>query len=377
MKSYKQTKYILTLIIVILIISSCTGQTPLAQESSGVLSTDQISVVKLPTYQTYPSGTYWHLVWLLDGRLMITFEKDHEEFFVFAGEEKITPFDFPIDPLCRAEIHALFSLLPDGRLGMIQTCFDRWQDDSSRVNKDASYILAYDLETGELEKLVAEESPNSWLSSWFSWNPEMTRGVQQTAGLYGTLHWISPEGISPMEVTLSDGETEWTLSDNLISEHNETMGIASDPAWSPDGETIAFFGSLDAVGWGGGRQRLVSEYVLYFMDAETNQLSEIELGERIYNPYLMYWSPNGEWLVFSAHLDSVYEPSNILFFSMKEKKLIRLKEISIEQLAWSPDGNEIAAIVCPEFNLEGNENKICEYVEVWKMDVSEIVNQSD
>lgn len=133
----------------------------------------------------------------------------------------------------------------------------------------------------------------------YSWNPDMTRGVVSTGDLRGTFYSVSSEGPEPLEIVVGEGTQEWVLSDALSDFYaldlplNEwpRVGIATRPAWSPDGTTIAFLASPMATQLE-GLARANASYNLYFMSP--SELQPQIILENIRNPSALEWSPDGQ-----------------------------------------------------------------------------------
>ncbi len=123
----------------------------------------------------------------------------------------------------------------------------------------------------------------------------MTRGVQEMGDdLSGTIYWIDPHGPSPMDVEVEDKGLAWNLRDYYEGKRNG-VGIAENPAWSPDGKTIAFFASNY-----GMRETPVPDLnvrsELYFMSPSTLRPIPVLIG--IVDDGIVRWSPDSKRLVF-------------------------------------------------------------------------------
>ncbi|RME06886.1 MAG: hypothetical protein D6816_07230, partial [Bacteroidetes bacterium] len=165
--------------------------------------------------------------------------------------------------------------------------------------------MAYNWETGAFKKIVEAPLP---VDTWFpSWNPEMTRGVLSIGSLLGTIVWVTPAGMEAMTVTIDTDELSWSLAENLSvmedyyhgNDRTAEVGIARNPAWSPDGRWIAFWASTNAIGRT-GISRARGAYGLYLLDPDTLQLQQII--ENVQNMTLLVWSPNSQWLSFTGDI---------------------------------------------------------------------------
>ncbi|MBE7529102.1 MAG: PD40 domain-containing protein [Ardenticatenaceae bacterium] len=318
-----------------------------------------------------PPGEHSSIEWLPDGKLIISIpvedtvnvQNRRKYFIYFDGQLQEIPL--AVDPLCRWQNYLAPTSLPDGRLGLAKNCAGRWPDKPPGLDM-AAYLMGYDFDTGITEQIVSEPLPEGLgLSGTFSWNPDMSRGVVAGGSLFGTLYWVTPTGSMPMTVTVGEGSDTWSLAENfrvMQNRENNAMhiGVAKTPAWSHDGNTIAFFASPEAVGRS-GQSRVTGSYNLYLMDPDTLQ-PEVVLSD-LYFPHLLEWSPDDNWLLLSAEAGSK-RVRGLWLFSRAESSLQLIAQGSFRDINWSPDGQKIAAIKCEDICIGQNEILI--------LDVSEL-----
>lgn len=252
------------------------------------------------------------------------------------------------------------SLLPDGRLGLINRCISRGDPPGLK----RQYMVAYDLQIKNTQLIVNEPLP-SYLTNAFTWNPDMTLGLaQRYGGLSGTFYWITPEHVAPVDFVISDGKRSF-LPANVLSSpsNNKDQGIVFSPVWSPDGKTIAFFVTLDAIGRE-GFSRSEGEYKIFFMDPVEQKPAPVVGG--INDPSELIWSPDSKWLAFIGHY-GILKTEGIWVYSVESGKIYPVVSGDFSRMAWSPDGNKIAATSCvPDPDL------FCDRYELWEYDVSSI-----
>jgi len=256
------------------------------------------------------------------------------------------------------------SLLPDGRLGLINSCISRGDPPGLK----RQHMVAYDFQTKNTQLIVNEPLP-SYLSNAFTWNPDMTLGLAQTyGGLSGTLYWITPEHVAPVDFVISDGKRSFLPADVLSSSSDyENQGIVFSPAWSPDGKTIAFFVTLDAIGRR-GFSRADGEYKIFFMDPVERK--PYPIVDKIYDGYELAWSPDSEWIAFIGK-HGILGNYGIWLYSIESGKIYPVVSGDFSRIAWSPNGNKIAATICEP----DHPNLPCNRYEIWEYDVSSIYNQ--
>ena len=360
------SKRILLLSIVFISVAlsgGCTSNSP---------STNKILHPNIPVQKlNFPEAEYNNLFWLSQKGLVEVISNLSTGRFSLVEENssQLHELSLPSDPACKKYLDYFPSqILPDGRIGLIKNC----GEDIRSASQNTSFLMAYDLEYDKLEKIVAGNLP-SWVNSrGFTWNPTMTRGVQElTDRLFSTLHWISPNGSSPIPLTLKDGYRSWSLDEqyNNMTTTNEggsQYGYAGYPAWSPDGKTIAFWVSFDAMGHT-GITRVDGEFYLVFLNPE--DLSYRFVIKDIYDPYELKWSADGKWLAFFGSAGSTSE-KGLWLYSLTENSLTKIgdKQHFSGAPAWFPDGQSIAVISCYAWETE-----ICKKTEILKYDLSNVM----
>ena len=251
------------------------------------------------------------------------------------------------------------SLLPDGRLGLINSCISRGDPPGQK----RQYMVAYDFQTKVTSLLVNESLPN-YLSNGFTWNPDLTVGLQQiNGGLNSTIYWMTPEGVAPVDFAISDGQRSFLPARDFphFLVDSEGQGMVFSPAWSPDGRTIAFFVTLDAIGRS-GFSRSDGEYKIFFMDPVKQKPRPI-VG-KIYDPSELIWSSDSNWLAFIGEY-GILKTRGLWLYSINSGKIFPVVSGQFRNIAWSPDGSKISATICGPNQTE----VLCKHYEIREFDI--------
>lgn len=256
-----------------------------------------------------PKGQYRFEEVLPGGQFLLSERSDdlnwnvlHYPYVIF-NDGQVTPLALPDDPDClTGTFYERPQMLPSGKLGFVRFCVKSLELPVGQ--REEFTLVALDLQSGELERIMKEPAYDREPISNFTWNPSMSKGVLGIGGLDATLYWIGPEGPEPMEIMVGEGDQRWLLSDALINfpaniddENSARIGRATRPAWSPDGQTIAFLASPIAVNRSGPARAGVP-FNLYYMSPEELHPQEVLKG--IYNFRTVKWSPDGESLLIDG-----------------------------------------------------------------------------
>lgn len=360
MRPYSLTS--LLRILPLLVLLGCTTWTAI-----------QSLTVDIPeTKLKVPDGNYKEIIRFSDGKVLLG-QKDREDNisrYYNLQEQEYIEIPTPSDDRCQGTLYDLPVALPDDRLGLRMSCF-AYGPDRPPGKRGAFFVVAYDWETGEFEQLVEEPLSNE--SYGFTWNPEMTRGVQSLGSLLGTIQWITPEGTEPITLMLGEGRKSWQLDENLtILEEDldrRDVGIARSPAWSPDGKHIAFLASPDAVGRE-GFARATAKYNLYLLDPNTLQTKIILTAITNTRPSSsLVWSPDSQWLLMDIELIN----TDGLWLSSIDGKILQFidneSDGRIQAMAWI-DNQTVIASKCKSLEIGP-----CPGSNVFKYDVSQITQR--
>jgi hypothetical protein len=142
----------------------------------------------------------------------------------------------------------------------------------------------------------------------------------------------SPDGNKIAFVSSRDGNFDiWVMNGDGSNPVDLTHSPAQDrwPAWSPDGEWIAFASVRDSPYW-----------ELYIMRADGSGVRRVTWWEDA-SDVAPAWSPDGKWLAFASRRDGNWE---IYVVDRDGRNLVRLTVDPADDTnpTWSPDGTRIA-----------------------------------
>lgn len=307
----------------------------------------------------FPTGNYDQIV-SIDNQIIgfahNRLPPEQRTIFAYEGDTTFTPFFPADDPKCvNYSIFRIVSILPDGRLGLLKECEDG-SGETIFLSTNRS-IYAYDWHTKELERLVAGKLTQGSRPKFYTWNPDMTLGVQETnRGWQGTIYWIKADGMSPMDIEFEVRGLKIYLKDHLDGE--EHTGLVGSPAWSPDGKMIAFFVTTYGI-----REDPLPKYNvvydLFFMNPSTLK-PILELMD-VADAGKIVWSPNNEYLLFRGCIGRRLT-CGLWRYRISDKALSLIIEGSFADYIWVLN-NRIIAIKNIDLSYD--------YNQVWEYSISE------
>jgi len=303
------------------------------------------SVNGLPAKElSFPKDTHYsalirtgeHITVLVDGGKF-----DDLKYYANEGSQGFTQFGFPDDPHCDPVFYYAYESLPDGRLQVWKSCLTE--------SGNLTYLIAYDWQTHQLEQIAG---PLPVGSSGASWNPDGTKAIGFLDSKFAskTLFWISKGEFSPLDLVVGDQYHAWNLSDDFPDFKADDLGktgTTGRAAWSPNGKSIAFFASPDAIGKT-SFARFGVEFNLYLMDPETMQYQIVM--DKIYSPFVLEWSPDSREIAFIGKYGPLKE-NGIWLFSVNTKSIINIAKGIFQGLVWRPDGKNLVAIHCKDLEV--------------------------
>ena len=288
-----------------------------------------------------PPAYYAGVAWLSPEAIFLIRIPDPESVGTELWSVRPNGFDFvqvPIDdPECaRADIHAL-TRLPDRRIGFIEFCLSN--PNFVIPSNDKIFLSALDPGSGRVDRLMSE--PLGFNGHQFTWNPQLTQGFASTlSDLCGSIAGLQRDGPFYPPIPIEDDGFVWDLAEFFVDDgqHCDDYGRADWPAWSPDGERIAFFASAPQTE-GSAFDRVTLPWSLFVMSADALEPRKVLGG--VLHPRGLSWSTAGR-LAFSGTVAD--HGSGTWTFDPGSGDLVRLSPTLTSWLDWSPEGNRIAAI---------------------------------
>jgi hypothetical protein len=312
----------------ILLVTACQAVTSLVPRQLEV----SMEIYSLPD-GSYPPD----MAWLNEGIVMEYQPEAHGPINsalwwvkVVGDQANLQKIELPVQHDCAHQVFRSPMWLPDGRLGYAEVCIRDVEPG------DQTYVMAYDLETKQVEQLFNYGLRGLSLGGrgHFVWSADMSRAIASDGhGIYLSerLAWFTPR--------------DWQNVDL-------PFGISYAPAWSPDGQQIAFV----ATGEKATPFTLSSKrYSTYLMPVD--RPDQFSLLKANLEAGALAWSPvDNDWIAYN---DWGTGRDGLWLLQVGTGKQYKLASGFIGAFTWSPDGRQIAALRDPE--TEGAEGPAGEY----------------
>jgi WD40 repeat protein len=293
----------------------------------------------------FPETQFYNALVQTNNALVVLVDGDGDrsdlQFYSAESDEKLMRFDFPPDNSCASARYYGYETFPDSRLQVWKYCLTE--------NGKVTYLMAFDWLTHKLSE-VSGSLPLG--TSGASWNPGQTTAIGYLDSKFAskTLFWIRPGGYEPLDLEIVDGDRSWNLQDDFpkfTADDTGKTGTTGRASWSPDGKTIAFFASPNAIGKT-SFDRFGVEFYLYLMNPETLQYEVV--ADSLYSPFLLSWSPDSSYIAFIGKYGFRKE-NGIWLFSTKTNSITEISQGTFHGVVWRPDGNSLVAIKCQSIDV--------------------------
>jgi WD40 repeat protein len=318
---------------------ACTRHIQTAAHSQSVILPNRVSDVE-------------NIYWLPDGRWIAQTQNEH--LWVHDPHtEEWQEISLPSDSHCLRTYYVLYGVLPDGRAKIGKVCTGSWTDEYG-VCHSKDFDMALNVDTEELEELINFEHR---AAAGTTWRPDMKRGVFMTGYGFSTLYWTDGDTIEPLPITLTDNGRSWYLPDSVTAYEEyltnpnydslrtpSPVGEVNGVKWSPTGDRIAFWATLETIGrnYGPLEQK---RWNLYVMDVDTMQVETVL--EDIIDGGGGGWSPDGRWFAAGTRRGK-HNPAGLWMLSLKTGEVVALDSGIFGEPSWSPDGGSLLVTRCTD-----------------------------
>lgn len=172
----------------------------------------------------------------------------------------------------------------------------------------------------------------------------LTKLTHSGPGVYNDHPALSPDGTRIAFSTIQSGRSGITLiavdGSGLRKLTTNNTTFDSEPAWSPDGSRIAFVRGYDptAEGFANFTECGTSDIYIVGVDSEDGLIVSPTPGQKSTDPA---WSPDGQRIAYASLSDDNYDIFAITI-QTGEIEQLTLTETNEAEPAWSPDGKQIA-----------------------------------
>ena len=235
------------------------------------------------------------------------------------------------NPMCDIVDYLYPTSLSDGRVGLLHRC-ERYDV----VSESLMAIAPRDSH----QEVLAQIEPD--IVTGLTWDSARDRGlVTSDQWICAGIALVTPKGIEPLPVLVAQDDRAFRVDEDFrrgATDDCRDYGLASWPALAPNGDVAAFFASPESVGVGGLEKPEMS-WNLYLLG-----MDELDVRQTLHDvrfPRSPAWSPDGQWIAFAGEVGS--RGSGIWLLRPSDATLKRVTTYSRAWIAWSPDGTHLAA----------------------------------
>ncbi len=302
----------------------------------------------------FPKAEYWRVGWLNNQLVAFIFgENSTVKEFTFAKEGDSSFSSFMIDQggVCNNNSpypphYSLQSIMDNNMVQITKDCYS---------SKSTTDLLIYNWNSKTVERQIGP-FPNGTVLAF--WNPDQTQALVYFDDGYSesTLFELKGEKFGPLDLKITDEGKSWNFK-NFYPDFPDVQQTTADVGradWSPDGNSIAFFASPDAMGKT-DTARMSARYKIYLMEAKTNNIKP--LLDNIYYPYTITWSPDAKYLAFMGR----YKESSdgVWLYSFDDSSIKMVDQGDFHDILWGKNSSSLIAIKCVDYLC--NTSDIIEY----------------
>jgi len=310
----------------VLSVAGCGSQSP----SSATTAFERLPI---------PTGLYSGVAWLPAGWIVVEYSpgsgSSSELWRLRPDGSDFERIPLTADPACRRTEYIDPTALPDGNLGFVKWCFGP----GVRL-----YLESYEWDSGEEIRLLTHELPFN--PRQFTLDPGMRSGFMSTlSDICGTIATFNRNQVQPLPIRITDHGHSWRLDDYFRSDPARPCineGRADWPTLSADGSQLAFLASGPAPGVH-DFARLNLPWSIFV--ADHTGLAPRAVFSGVSDPRGLAWSPDGQWLAFAGQIDG--RGNGTWLFEPTSHRLIRASVKNLDELAWSPNGQQIVGVFNP------------------------------
>ena len=280
-------------------------------------------------------GDFRSVTWLEERRVIVGFEPepDHPRGTLWSLDPdapQLTELPLPESRDCRLVRYQSAHRLPDGRLGLARVC-DPFQEGSPDYSEFTVSLIALAPATGASTQLLTMNSNPGAIT----WTPDQRHAVAGVGSfICQGITSVGPDGEKPIEVDVSDGSQHFRLDEELTRGPRdcEFTGRADFPAYSHQGDRLAFFASPASVGVE-GQERLSRPWNVYVLPEDGAPHIVVSA---VTEPRGLVWTRDDRWIIFSGKVQS--RGSGTWAADASTGTLVQISPQAVDWLDLSPDG---------------------------------------
>jgi hypothetical protein len=281
------------------------------------------------------AGDYRSVTWLKEDQVIVGFEADPDHprgalWGLDPDAPQLTEILLPEAPECRVVRYQSPHRLPDGRLGLARVC-DPLLEGTPDYSRFSVSLNAVAPVTGASTQLLTMSSNPGVIT----WTPDQRHAVVGVGTfICQGITTVGPDGEKPFHVDISDGSRHFSLDDELTrgARDCDFTGRADFPAYSHEGDRLAFFASPASIGVE-GQARLSQPWNLYSLPRGGAPHLVVS---SITEPRGLVWTRDDRWAIFSGEVQS--RGSGTWAADASTGTLIRISPQALDWLDLSPDG---------------------------------------